>query len=466
MKKILRFASALLCGAMLLCSLSVTAFTENDDEVYDFDPNTDKIYSEAVYMVNTDTGDVVYKKNESKKMYPASTTKIMTCIIALEHLSEGSLSKKVEVPYDCFNDFYEDPNYSDPSNAAIEPLQDNLTYKDCLYALMLPSACEAANILAYNIGGGSITKFIGMMNEKAKELGCTGTNFVNAHGLHNDNNYTTAEDLYKMTKYAYDKFPLFKKITSTYEYEMPKNDANPSGYSIYSTISLLRPGSVYEYEYAYGTKTGTTDEAGRCLVSAAKNQYNYILVTLGAPVKDKNGEYYDDWYSMVDALNLYKWAFTNFEMATVVNKDEQITEVKVEMGESATHVILTPESDYTALMPKSVKESGVQKVFKAYESVQAPVKKGDILGVMDVKFKGETIATMNLVANNNVARSDVEYYIEKAKDEFDKPWFKVSAVGIVVLLICFIVTRTIENSKRRKLASKEKRRFESYAKRR
>lgn len=376
MKKILRFASALLCGAMLLCSLSFTAFAEDgDDEVYDFDPNTDKIYSEAVYMVNTDTGDVVFKKNESKKMYPASTTKIMTCIIALEHLSEGTLKKKVEVPYDCFNDFYEDPNYSDPSNAAIEPLQDNLTYKDCLYALMLPSACEAANILAYNIGGGSISKFIGMMNEKAKELGCTGTNFVNAHGLHNNNNYTTAEDLYKMTKYAYDKFPLFKEITSTYEYEMPKNDANPDGYSIYSTISLLRPGSVYEYEYAYGTKTGTTDEAGRCLVSAAKNQYNYILVTLGAPVKDKNGEYYDDWYSMVDALNLYKWAFTNFEMATVVNKDEQITEVKVEMGESATHVILTPESDYTALMPKSVKEAGVQKVFKAYESIQAPVKR-------------------------------------------------------------------------------------------
>ena len=94
MKKILRFASALLCGAMLLCSLSVTAFAENDDEVYDFDPNTDKIYSEAVYMVNTDTGDVVYKKNESKKMYPASTTKIMTCIIALEHLSEGLCQRR------------------------------------------------------------------------------------------------------------------------------------------------------------------------------------------------------------------------------------------------------------------------------------------------------------------------------------------------------------------------------------
>ena len=90
MKKLLRFASALLCGAMLICSLSVTSFAEDsDDEVYDFDPNTDKVYSEAVYMVNTDTGDVVYKKNENKKMYPASTTKIMTCIIALEHLSEG-----------------------------------------------------------------------------------------------------------------------------------------------------------------------------------------------------------------------------------------------------------------------------------------------------------------------------------------------------------------------------------------
>ena len=465
MKAIKKLVSLLLCTAVMMCLLPVSAFAEEDDDTVTFDPNTDKVWSEAVYMVNTDTGDVVFKKNENKKMYPASTTKIMTCVVALEHISDWD--KKVTIPYDCYNEFYEgDENYSDPSNAAIEPLQSNITYKDCLYALMLPSACEAANILAYNIGGGDMTKFVDMMNEKAAELGCTGTHFSNAHGLHRDDNYTTAEDLYKITKYAYDKFPKFKEITSTYEYEMPANESNPDGYSIYNTVSLIRPGSMYEYEYAYGTKTGTTDQAGRCLVSAAKDKYNYILVTMGAPYRDKDGEYYDDWYSMVDAINLYNWAFANFEMATIITKEEQITEVKVEMGESATHVILTPEKEYTALMPKSVSTAGVQKVFKAYDTVQAPVEKGDVLGVMDVIFKGETVTTVNLVAANSVSRSDIEYYIEKAKKQMDETWFKAAVAGIVILLICFIVTRTIENTKRRKKASKEKRRFESYAKRR
>ena len=465
MKAIKKLVSLLLCGILMICLLPVSIFAEESEDTVDFDPNTDKVWSEAVYMVNTDTGDVVFNKNENNKMYPASTAKIMTCVVALEHISDWD--KKVTIPYDCYNEFYEgDENYSDPSNAAIEPLQDNITYKDCLYALMLPSACEAANILAYNIGGGDMTKFVDMMNEKAAELGCTGTHFSNAHGLHRDDNYTTAADLYKIVKYAYDEFPKFKEITSTYEYVMPENESNPEGYSIYNTVSLIRPGSVYEYEYAYGTKTGTTDQAGRCLVSAAKAKYNYILVTMGAPYRDENGEYYDEWYSMVDAINFYNWAFENFEMATIVTKEEQITEVEVEMGESADLVALTPEHEYTALMPKSVTADGVQKVPKAYKSVKAPVEKGAVLGVMDVIFGDKIITTINLVASNSVARSDIEYYIAKAKSQIAEPWFIWAVIGIGVLLVCFIVTRTIENSNRRKKASKEKRRFENYAKRR
>ncbi len=464
MKKLLKLAAAAVCAAMLCGSLSLGAFAE-EGETYDFDPYTDKIWSEAVYMVNTDTGDVVFKKNETKKMYPASTTKIMTCIVALEHISDWD--KKVTVPYECFNEFNEDdPNKWYPSNADIQPLQDNLTYKDCIYALMLPSACEAANILAYNIGGGDMSKFIDMMNEKAAEIGCTGTHFSNAHGLYEDENYTTAYDLYLMTKYAYDNLPRFMEVCDTYEYEMPANDNNPEPYYIYSTISLIRTTSVYYYEYAHGVKTGTIDQAGRCLVSTAKNQYNYILVTLNAPIYDSEGEMYDEWYSMVDHLNLYKWAFSNFAMATIVNKNEQITQVGVNLGENASHVVLTPEKDYTALMPKDIDETSVQKTFKTYESVDAPVKKGDVLGVMDVKFKGETITTVNLIASNNVTRSEVEYYIERVKNELGKSWFKVSVVVVVILLICYIVTKTIENSKKRKLAAKEKRRFDNYAKKR
>lgn len=464
MKNLFRAGAVTLCAVMAVCALSFNISAE-DSGSSDFDPNTDKVWSEAVYMVNTDTDTIVFAKNENKRMYPASTTKIMTAIVALENIYDWE--KKVDVPYDCFNEFNGDnEDYWYPSHADIQPLQDNLTYKDCIYALMLPSACEAANILAYNVGGGSMQKFIDMMNEKAQELGCTGTHFSNPHGLFLEDNYTTAHDMYLITRYALDNLPKFKEIVSTYEYEMPENSNNEEPYYIYSTISLLRPTSVYYYEKAYGIKTGTLDQSGRCLVSAAQDKYNYILVTLGAPIYDSEGNEYEEWYSMVDAINLYNWAFENFALTTVVTKEEQITEVDVELGENATHVILTPQEEYTALMPKSVSEAGVQKVFTTYDSVRAPVKKGDILGVMDVKFKGKTITTVNLVASRDVNLSQFDYYMQKAMAELDKPWLKISLVGIVLLLIAFIVTRTIENSKRRKLKQKEKRRFESYAKKR
>ncbi len=460
LKKIIAFALSTVTAAGALC---VNIYAE--ESATNFDPYTDKVWSEAVYMVNSDTGDVVFEKNAAKKMYPASTTKIMTAIVALENVSDWN--KKVTVPYDCFNEFVgDDPNKWDPSHADIQPLQDNLTYKDCIYALMLPSACEAANILAYNIGGGNMEKFYAMMNEKAKELGCTGTNFSNAHGLYEDTNYTTAKDLYLITEYAMTNLPKFVEVVGTYEYEMPANANNEEPYYIYSTISLMRPTSMYYYEYATGVKTGTVDQSGRCLVSTAKKQFTYTLVTLGAPIYDSEGEYYEEWYSMVDHINLYEWAFQNFAMTTIVSKNEQIDEVEVTLGENASHVMLRPQVDYTALMPVSIDADSVQKVVTAYDSVQAPVKKGDILGVMDVKFKGDTITTVNLIAANDVRRSEIDYYIEKMKAELDKTWFKISIAAFFVLLICFIVTRTIENSNKRKRAAKDKRRFENYAKKR
>ncbi len=457
MKKIKKAIAVL---ASVVTAFSALCINTSAVSAGGFDPYTDKVWSEAVYMVNTDTGDVVYEKNPNKKMYPASTTKIMTAIIALESVSDWS--KKVTVPYDCFNEFVgDDPNKWDPSHADIQPLQNNLTYEDCIYALMLPSACEAANILAYNVGGGNMEKFYQMMNDKAKELGCTGTHFSNAHGLYEDDNYTTAKDLFLITEYAM-KNPKFVQVVSTYEYLMPENDNNAEPYYIYSTISLMRPTSMYYYEYAIGVKTGTVDQSGRCLVSTAKKQFNYMLVTLNAPIYDSEGEYYEEWYSMVDHINLYEWAFENFAMTTIVSKNEQIDEVEVTLGENASHVVLRPQKDYTALMPVTIDANSVQKVTATYDSVQAPVKKGDILGVMDVKFKGETITSVNLVAANDVARSEVDYYIERMKAELDKTWFKISVAAFVVLLVAFIVTRTIENANKRKRKTNGKHRYDGY----
>ena len=202
------------------------------------------LYSEGVYMVNLDTDIVIVSKNADKRLCPASTTKIMTCLVALANIK--NFDAYCEVPYACFNEFNEgNPNYTGPSNADIFPLQTNITYWDALYSMMLASACESSNILAYNIGGGSMERFYEMMNDMAKQIGCRNTHFSNSHGLYAEDNYTTAYDLYLITKYAIDNYPGFMKICGTFSYEMPPNDRNPDGYYINHTCQLMNPNSQY-----------------------------------------------------------------------------------------------------------------------------------------------------------------------------------------------------------------------------
>ena len=178
------FMSIILLCSTLLPSVSVSAA---------FTPKF-ALHSEGVYMVNLDTDIVIVSKNADKKLTPASTTKIMTALVALE-----------------------------------------------------------------NIIAGSIPDFVAMMNAKAAEIGCTGTHFANTHGLYSEDNYTTARDLYLITRYAMDNYPGFMTICSTTDYKMPANSANPDGYTIHTTNHLMVDGSYY-YEGVEGVKTGSINE--------------------------------------------------------------------------------------------------------------------------------------------------------------------------------------------------------------
>ena len=170
---------AMIYSLCFLVFLSLQLFHKNMITYATFTPNF-PLYSEGVYMVNTDTDIVLVSKNAHQKLYPASTTKIMTCLVAIENIKD--FDAKVLVPYETLNEFNSDNiNFNDVSSAAIEPLQDNLTYWDCLYSLMICSACDSANVLAYNVGGGSIETFVNMMNNTARRIGCKNTNFMNAH---------------------------------------------------------------------------------------------------------------------------------------------------------------------------------------------------------------------------------------------------------------------------------------------
>ena len=429
-------------------------------------------------MVNLDTDIEIVSKKANEKMYPASTTKIMTALLTIELVKD--FDQYVLVPYTAFNEFSEgNPNFVGPSNAAIEPMQTNITYRDLLYTLMVSSACESANILAYNLGGESIPNFVNMMNEKAKELGCKNTHFSNPHGLFEEDNYTTAYDLYLITKYAMDNYKMFLDVCSTTYYDMPANQFNPEGYTKYTTNQLIVPSSDYYYEGVKGVKTGSIDyyiyekedgtfdydnmEYGsRSLVTVAeKNGYNYMIVSLEAPYFNEDGTKTEENLSFVDHINLYDWAFDEFVYTEVIKENEQIMQVDVDKGlESDTVGLVTTDAFFT-LLPRSLDKSTIQQLRPTVEVMEAPITAGTKVGRLELKLNGDTIAKLDLVTESDISLDMNEYYKEKLKNIVSTPQFIAIIIVLGILIVLFIVARGLRKAHEKEAAEQRKRLYKS-----
>lgn len=375
-------------------------------------PSDLKSYSEGVYMVNLDTDTVVLSKNPDRRLYPASTVKILTCLVALENVKD--LSEKVECPYDCFDEFSgDDPNFYDAATAGIDPLQDNLTYKDCLYGLMLASGCEAGNITAYNVGGGDIERFVGMMNETAKKIGCTNSSFTNPHGLFEEENTVSAHDMYIIARYAIDNYPDFMKICNAKEYEMPANDTYPDGYTVYQSNGMLREDSGFYYKGAKGVKTGgiyayylpedgvwdwnnELEGFSSLVTTAERNGTSYLLVTLQSPYRDEDGEVGTHY---ADHAALYDRVFADYEYAQLIQKGQALTEVTVVNGGS---VELVAAEEYSVLIPADVELSSIERKLTLPETLAAPVAEGDVCGYLELRYNGAAFAVIDLLAADAV----------------------------------------------------------------
>ena len=434
-----------------------------------FEPDV-KVYSDGVFMVNLDTDVVVYQKNATKKLYPASTTKIMTCIIAMELIADWDAY--VNISYDATNEFWTgDPNKEGPSNAALEAGQTNITYKDCIYGLMVSSACEAANVLALNTCG-SIEAFVAKMNEKAKNIGCVNTHFGNTHGLWQEDNYSCAYDMFLIAKYAYEHIPNLLEICDTYQYEFPPNEYNPDGYIKTATNALIinTAENPFYYEYAHGIKTGSIDyywdkdgnvhDGGRCLVSLAKKGgYTYMISSLQAPYFNEAGEKYN--YSAHDHVNLYEWAFSTFNYETVISENDIVSEIKVEQGATKDHVSLYPANSYATLLPDYLDKSAIQRVIDAKTSMVAPVREVEVLGTLELRLDGETLAKIDLVASETIERSQIEYIKEQVGNVTGTNWFRILLVLLIVLIIVLIVLLHLRKRQRQAEARKKARRNKS-----
>lgn len=266
------------------------------------------IYSPSAILIDANTGNVLYEKNANQLMFPASTTKVLTAIIALESCP---LDEKIIASHDAITSIK-----SGYTNANIQ-VGEQLTMEDLLYALLLKSANEAANVIAERIGG-SIENFANIMNAKAIELGCTSTHFVNANGIHDDNHFTTAADLATITRYCMQN-ETFRHMVSTLSYTLPATEQYPLADRVLkNTNSLMSQESPYYYPYVIGGKTGFTTQAKNCLITMSnKDGLELISVVLHAEsTEDGRSARY------LDTISLLEYGNNHFNPSPVLENKE------------------------------------------------------------------------------------------------------------------------------------------------
>lgn len=408
--------------------------------------NKVNVRSAAVLMVNMDSDQVVYEKEADTKRYPASTTKIMTYIVAVENIDDLD-NTRVEVKQKIIDELL---NTGSSMSYMGDHVGEKVKVIDLLYSMMVPSGNDAALILADYVGGGDVSKFVDMMNKKAEELGCENTHFTNPDGLHDTDHYTTARDLYKITSYAL-TLPRFAEISNTTEYTC-EGDDTPLTTTNY-LIDEYRGGEYY-YMYAKGIKTGTTDEAGRCLVTTASaDGYSYLLVLLGAPYKEGEQEEYFTFY---DAADLFRWALVDLELQTIKSPSTPVCEAKVKLAWNKDTVTLVPEKSLNAIVPKDIKPANIVVETDVPEELEAPLYTDKPVGTATVYYvdseggEKQKIATVNLVPEEQIDKSGIKAVLDVIGTIWKSAWFLVVIGVIVLIVVIYIIAAKIHRARVRK----------------
>ena len=332
---------------------------------------TPGVSAKAAIVIEASTGKILYSKNSGERKFPASTTKIITLITALEH---GNLGDPVTVS--------EKAAEAEGSSIGLVP-GEQLKLEEMLYALMLESGNDAAVAVAEHISG-SVESFAALMNDKARLIGALNTNFINPSGLPDPKHYSTAHDLAKITAYGY-RHELFAKIVSSRYKSIPSPGKNPVR-ELYNENKMLR-----FYDGANGVKTGYTDAAGRCLVSAAKvNNVQLIAVVLDA---DRMWE---------DSMSLLDYGFSQVKASVVHSKGDIITAIPVSTGrESSIDLVLTQDIVFAV---SDHDKNAFQAIIDTPPAVEAPVAAGQKIGHLRVLYNGKEYDAIDLITAKEVQR--------------------------------------------------------------
>ena len=387
-------------------------------------------------MMDATTGKILYEKNSRTKQYPASITKLMTLLLALEH---GSLEDEITFSHDAVFSI-------EPGSAHIAIQEGEiLTLEQVLYGIMLRSANECANAAAEYVDG-SMEKFAEHMTARAKELGCENTNFVNANGLFDENHYTTAYDMALIAQELL-KNETYRSMMSNTYYLIPPTNKQPEERPLHGQHQMLNENSLYYYEPAEGGKTCYTVEAQNTLVTYAKQGDTELIAVV---LKCNGAQHY------VDTKTLFEYGFANYQTvkafsAADLTQNVAITETYKDKTTTLDTIAVAPASDVYVTIPKNATIENITKAVDCPESASVPVAVGDKLGIVVLSLNGEALATVDLTAQKEVKATTDEERAAQAAAARNKILKRIAiGVGIVfgILVIVFCCCRYIGYQRR------------------
>ena len=455
MKKLLILIN---CLILLLTAVSPIAYAEENEATVKtkngyYDIASPDYETEIALLVNADTDTVIYSKNADRITAPASLTKLVTALVVLSE--ETNLQKEITCSYDAIHSL--DGTGSSVAGLMVDEI---VPLEMLLYCLFLPSANDAAQVLAEEYGGGDAKVFVGKMNELVKNLGCKNTHFANAHGLDDESvpgfesdtqNRTTASDMYLIAKEAL-KNDTIVKISSKYGKTMPETNKSDVRY-LYNTNPLLNSYSDYYYEGAIGLKTGTTDKAGACLISSAtKDGYTYISIAMRGVLDYSDGvKSYNSAYLM--CRYMLRWAFSNIKMKVVADSNYIMGEVGVKYGRGADYVGLVPEENIAVVIHEdlSIEDLVLSLPENFPDSVPSPIEKGERVGTGQLMYEDVVIADVDLVAYQTVKKN----YLWAAFSWIEgiatsKAFLVFIVIVIAVAVVLFFGTKNQRKKKKRR----------------
>ena len=389
------------------------------------------IYSSGAVLMDYQTGKILMQKDMNKKLYPASTTKILTAIIAIENLNltdslTASRSAVMAIP-------------SGYSNAGIKA-GEVLSVSDLLDMFLIHSANEIGYIFGEQISG-SIEKFADLMNQKAIEIGCTNTHFTNPSGIHDINHYSTAYDMALIARYCMNN-ETFKNIVNKKNCKVSATELYPQERFYKNTNSLLDSSNKrYYYEYATGIKTGFTTQAKNCLIaSASKDGLNLIAVMLGAEATENglSGRY-------TDAKNLFNYGFENYEKKEFLQSNSIVKKLKIKNATKDTKELnLVAKSSLSTIFNINFDTSSLNPIIEINQNISAPISKDAILGKITYTIDGISYSS-DLIASSDVIKSNILEILIQI----------VSAIILLIILSKILHHKYFINKKKKKKRHKK-----------